>query len=89
MSRCTLRNIFTVLVYAGVGVFLFPYLTGHFSNAVIFLVAGIGLALVCGILRCYYTEGDCTDPEYVAPRSATESKPAQPTVPPPHAPSHP
>ena len=49
MSRCTLRNIFTVLIYAGVAIFLFPYLTGHFSNALLYLVAGIGLAVLCGI----------------------------------------
>jgi hypothetical protein len=61
MSRCTWRNIFTVLVYAGVGIFLYPYLTGHFSNAVIYLVAGIGLAVLCGILRCVCIEGDCPD----------------------------
>jgi hypothetical protein len=61
MSRCTIRNIFTVLLYAGVGVFLFPYLTGHFSHAVAFLVAGISLAVVCGIMRCCYTDGDCPD----------------------------
>jgi len=61
MTRCTLRSIFTVLLYAGVAVFLFPYLTGHFSNAILFLVAGIGLAVACGVLRCYFTEGDCPD----------------------------
>jgi hypothetical protein len=61
MSRCTLRNIFTVLIYTGVGIFLFPYLTGHLSNALIFLVAGIGLAVLCGILRCVCIEGDCPD----------------------------
>jgi hypothetical protein len=61
MSRCTLRYIFTVLLYAGVGVFLFPYVTGHLSNAILFLVAGIGLAVVCGVVRCCLTEGDCPD----------------------------
>ncbi len=82
MSRCTLRNIFTVLIYAGVGVFLFPYLTGHFSHALIYLVAGIGLAVLCGILRCVCIEGDCPDREYLAARAAEESKH-------PHVPSHP
>ena len=86
MSRCTLRNIFTVLLYAGVGIFLFPYLTGHFHNAVFFLVAGIGLAVLCGILRCYYTEGDCTEREYLASKVATDAK--QTTVSNPHSPSH-
>jgi hypothetical protein len=61
MSRCTLRNIFTVLIYAGVAVFLYPYLTGRFSHALLYLVAGIGLAVVCGILRCACIEGDCAD----------------------------
>jgi len=75
MSRCTLRNIFTVLVYAGVGIFLFPYLTGHFSNAIGFLVAGIGLAVVCGILRCACVEGDCPD------RIAAEQQQSQRTAP--------
>jgi hypothetical protein len=62
MSRCTLRNIFTVLIYAGVAIFLYPYVTGHLSNALIFLVTGIGLAVLCGILRCACIEGDCPDP---------------------------
>ena len=84
MSRCTLRNIFTVLLYAGVGVFLYPYFTGHFSHAVVFLVAGIGLAVLCGILRCCFAEGDCTEREYLATKASAES-----TQSPPHAPSHP
>jgi hypothetical protein len=70
MSRCTIRNIFTVLLYAGVGIFLFPYLTGHFSNALLYLVAGIGLAVVCGVLRCCYTEGDC--PDRIPPRPGSQ-----------------
>ena len=61
MSRCTLRNIFTVLIYAGVAIFLYPYVTGHFSSAVIYLVVGIGLAVLCGVLRCVCIEGDCPD----------------------------
>lgn len=61
MSRCTLRNIFTVLIYAGVAVFLFPYVTGHFSHAVFYLFAGLGLAVLCGILRCVCIEGDCEE----------------------------
>ncbi len=67
MSRCTLRSIFTVLIYAGVGLFLYPYLTDHLSNALLFLVVGIGLAVVCGLLRCYCTEGDCTGPNPAKP----------------------
>jgi hypothetical protein len=55
-----------------VGIFLYPYLTGHFSNAVIFLVAGIGLAALCGVLRCCFAEGDCTEREYMPPTSTAE-----------------
>lgn len=82
MSRCTLRSIFTVLLYAGVGIFLYPYLTGHFSNAVLYLVAGIGLAVLCGVLRCCFAEGDCTEREYLTPK-ASESDRSHP-----HTPSH-
>jgi hypothetical protein len=63
MTRCTLRRIFTVLIYAAVGVFLFPYLTGHLGHALSYLLIGISLAVVFGILRCTVVEGDCTDPE--------------------------
>jgi hypothetical protein len=61
MSRCTLRYLLTVLLYAGVAVFLWPYVSGHLSTAFLFLVCGLGLAVVSGLLRCYLTEGDCTD----------------------------
>lgn len=89
MSRCTLRNIFTVLLYAGVGIFLFPYLTGHFSDAVLFLVAGIGLAVLCGILRCCYTEGDCSEREYHEAKGCPESNALPPSSAQPHLPSRP
>jgi hypothetical protein len=61
MSRCTLRQVFTVLIYAGVAVFLYPYFTGRLSTGIFFLVAGIGLAVLASILRCACVEGDCTD----------------------------
>ena len=61
MSRCTLRYLLTVLIYAGVAIFLVPYFTGHTITGLFFLLGGIGLALVAGFLRCYFTDGDCTD----------------------------
>jgi hypothetical protein len=61
MSKCTMRNILTVLLYAGVLIFLVPYLTGHFSTGFLFLLGGAGLTVVCGLLRCCLTEGDCSD----------------------------
>ena len=63
MSRCTLRRIFTVLIYAGVAMFLYPYLTGRLSSGLVFLVAGIGIAVLAGILRCVCIEGDCAERE--------------------------
>jgi drug/metabolite transporter (DMT)-like permease len=73
MSRCTLRYIFTVLIYAGVAIFLWPYVTGHISTGLIFLVGGIGLAVVAGILRACYTEGDCAEPIPTPPGTHTHS----------------
>lgn len=61
MSRCTLRHILTVLLYSGVAIVLVPYLTGHTTTGLWFLLGGIGLSLVCGFLRCYLTEGDCME----------------------------
>jgi hypothetical protein len=58
MSKCTLRSIFTVLIYAGVVIFLFPYFIGRLTNVGFFVLAGLGLAVVCGILRCCCTEGE-------------------------------
>lgn len=61
MSRCTVRYILTALLYVGVAIFLYPYLTGHVSTGFLFLIGGVGLAVVCGLLRACLTEGDCTD----------------------------
>ena len=58
MSKCTLRSIFTVLIYAGLVIFLFPYFIGRLTNVGFFVLAGLGLAVVCGILRCCCAEGD-------------------------------
>ena len=49
MSRCTLRYILTVFIYAGVAIFLWPYFTGHISTGILFLVVGIGVAVGAGI----------------------------------------
>ncbi len=73
MSKCTLRSIFTVLLYAGVVIFLFPYFIGRLTNVGFFVAVGLGLAVVCGILRCCCTEGDCTEP---VPDNPTQHHPA-------------
>lgn len=69
MSRCTLRYLFTILLYAGVAIVLVPYISGDTSWALTFLLGGIGLALVCGFVRCYLTEGDCSEPVDTPPPS--------------------
>jgi hypothetical protein len=61
MSSRTLRYLLTILLYAGVGIFLIPYFTGHLSTGILFLIGGAGLTVVCGLLRCCLTEGDCTE----------------------------
>jgi hypothetical protein len=57
--RQSLRIVLTILMYAGVVVFLYPYFRGTISNSVIFVIVGAGAAVVFGLLRCYLTEGDC------------------------------
>jgi hypothetical protein len=63
--RKQMRIILTVLMYAGVGVFLYPYFRGTLSTGVVFMIVGAGAAVVFGLLRCYLTEGDCSQlPQY-------------------------
>ena len=59
-SRQSLRILLTILMYAGVVVFLVPYVTGRLSSGVLLMIGGAGGAVVCGLLRCYLTEGDCS-----------------------------
>jgi hypothetical protein len=59
MTRRAVRTMLTILMYAGIVVFLFPYVTGKLTTGIIFLIVGAGTAVVCGLLRCYLTEGDC------------------------------
>ena len=61
MSRCALRRLFTVLMYAGAAVFLIPYVTGHLSTGILFVIGGTALTVVSGLLRCFLTEGDCAE----------------------------
>jgi hypothetical protein len=61
MSKSALRILLTILLYAGVGIFLWPYFTGHISTGILYLIGGAGLTVVCGLLRCCLTEGDCSD----------------------------
>ncbi len=59
MTKSITRIVLTILMYAGVVVFLFPYFAGKITTGVLFMIIGAGFAVVCGLLRCYLTEGDC------------------------------
>jgi hypothetical protein len=65
MSKCNLRIVFTILMYAGVVVFLIPYITGRVVTEALVLVAGAGSAVIFGLLRCYCTEGDCAERKHL------------------------
>lgn len=54
-----MRIVLTILMYAGVVIFIFPYLTGRLTTGIVYMIVGAGMAVVCGLLRCYLTEGDC------------------------------
>ena len=60
MSKSALRIFLTVLMYFGVVVFLYPYVIGTLSSGIVLLIAGAGLTVTCGLLRCFLTEGDCS-----------------------------
>ncbi|WP_263365164.1 hypothetical protein [Edaphobacter bradus] len=57
--RSALRVVLTILMYAGVAIFLIPYVRGRITSGILFMILGAGLAVSCGLLRCYLTEGDC------------------------------
>jgi hypothetical protein len=59
VTKSILRIVLTILMYAGVAVFLFPYFTGHIMTGILFMIVGAACTVVCGFLRCYLTEGDC------------------------------
>lgn len=58
MHKQTARMVLTILMYAGVGLFLLPYFTGKASTAPLLMLLGAIIAVVCGLLRCYFTEGE-------------------------------
>jgi len=57
--RRILRTVLTTLMYSGVVIFLLPYATGQITTGLVFMIVGGGLAVVCGLGRCYLIEGDC------------------------------
>ncbi len=61
MSKCTVRRLATAAMYLGVLIFLYPYFSGHVSTGALFLIGGAGLAIFCGLLRCFCLEGDSAE----------------------------
>ncbi|HZY72983.1 MAG TPA: hypothetical protein VFE22_07755 [Edaphobacter sp.] len=59
MTKKTWRWVLNILMYAGVAIFLIPYFRGKLLHGIWFMIIGAGMAVVCGLLRCYLTEGDC------------------------------
>ena len=58
MTKAILPIVLTILMYSGVVVFLFPYFTGRLTAGIPFMIMGATCTVVCGLLRCYLTEGD-------------------------------
>jgi hypothetical protein len=63
LSKAVVRTTLTILMYAGVLLFLFPYLSGRVFTGVAIVIAGAALAIVAGLARCFLTEGGCTERE--------------------------
>lgn len=55
-TLCTLLNFST---YAGVALFLVPTLVGGVTHGTPFLIGGAGMAIVSGLVRAFFTEGEC------------------------------
>lgn len=58
MNTSTARTLLTIFTYAGVGIFLLPYVVGSASSAPLLMLVGGLIAVICGLLRCYFTEGE-------------------------------
>lgn len=59
MPKSVMRVLLTILMYTGVLVFFVPFLMDKSAMALRYQAGGATMAVVCGLLRCYLTEGDC------------------------------
>ena len=59
MHKPTLCTVLNIVMYAGVALFLVPYITGHLSGGTLFLILGASIAVISGLSRAFFTEGDC------------------------------
>ncbi len=67
MPKSTLRIVLTILMYSGVVVFLAPYFTGHLQRGIPYLIGGAITTVICGLLRSFFTEGECSDRTFFRP----------------------
>ncbi len=58
MDRRTARILLTILMYGGVAIFLLPYVIEKAAMAPVLMLLGAIIAVVCGLLRCYFTESE-------------------------------
>jgi hypothetical protein len=58
VNRKTARVLLTILMYGGVAVFLLPYIIERARLASTLMLLGAITAVVCGMLRCYFTESN-------------------------------
>jgi drug/metabolite transporter (DMT)-like permease len=66
-DRICIRTLVTIFMFVGVALFLFPYFSENMGSGIVFLIVGAGVAVSCGLLRCYLA-GGCEDGK-VAPRT--------------------
>jgi hypothetical protein len=58
VDRRTARILLTILMYGGVAIFLLPYVIEKAATAPVLMLLGAIIAVVCGLLRCYFTESE-------------------------------
>jgi hypothetical protein len=68
LSKPAVRILLTIAMYAGVVLFLFPYLTGRVFTGVLLVITGAALAVIAGLARCFLTEGGCTERDSIKQR---------------------
>lgn len=59
MTKVELRLTLTILMYAGVVLFLLPFLLDRTAHAGWIQIAGVAGAVLFGLVRCYWGEEDC------------------------------
>jgi hypothetical protein len=56
VNRKTAKTVLTILMYGGVLIFLLPYIIERAKFAPLLMLLGGGMAVVCGLMRCYLTD---------------------------------